>query len=82
MRREISIIIFFFGISLGECKDLYAWGNTKTHPALTEKAVGSDNSAAKIDDYLKTQLGLDEGIETELKYDFPWSIERRTALIL
>lgn len=79
MRREISIIIFFFGISLGECKDLYAWGNIKTHPALTEKAVGHGNSATKIDDYLKIQLGMDDGIETELEYHFLWSLKKRMA---
>lgn len=79
MRRQILIITFFLTISVALCRHLYAWENIKTHPALTEKAVGSDNSAAKIDDYLKTQLGLDEGIETELEYLFLWSLKKRMA---
>jgi len=77
MRRWILTITFFLCVSLGLCEHLYAWENITTHPALTEKAVGSDNSAARIDDYLKSQMGLDGGIETELQYDFPFSLRMR-----
>ena len=78
MRRTI-IATFLLVISLGLSEDLYAWGNIETHPALTEKAVGNDNSATKIDDYLKIQLGMDDGIETELEYLFLWSLKKRMA---
>ena len=48
-------------------------GNKQTHPALTDKTV----AASVIDDYLKTRLGLDDGVATELYWDFSRDIEER-----
>jgi len=48
---------------------LYAWENEFTHPAITEQAV-NDNEA-RVDDYLKTQLGLSDGLSAQLYWDFP-----------
>lgn len=64
MIRWILVTVFFLGVFLVLCKNLYAFDNTATHPALTDKAI----LASQIDDYLKTQLGLVQGIKTGLKY--------------
>ncbi len=64
MRRWI-LIICFLSVALGFRKNVFAFGNKKTHPALTEKAV----AASVLDDYLKTELGIDEGINAEFQYD-------------
>ncbi len=77
MKRQILITMFFLGISLGLFNPLYAWDNILTHPALTCEALQAGNNAANLDDYLKTQLGLDGGIETELYWDFPADIKER-----
>lgn len=77
MKREVLIITFILCMPIGLCKDLYAWGNIATHPAITHEAIRLENSASEIDDYLKTQLGLTDGIETELEYDFPYSLMAR-----
>jgi len=54
---------------------LYAWENRETHPAITEQAVSVNE--ARVDDYLKTQLGLSDGLSTQLYWDFPSDIEGR-----
>ncbi len=71
--RKILIIMLALSIFLSVCEKLYGWGNKKTHPALTDKAI----SASLIDGFLKTQLGLDDGISTELNWDFPTDIKKR-----
>ncbi|MCG7854145.1 MAG: hypothetical protein MIO92_16640, partial [Methanosarcinaceae archaeon] len=73
MRKIHLIVIFSFGIFLGLCELAYSWGNKKTHPALTDKAI----SASVINDYLKTQLDLRDGVTAELKWDFPSHIKER-----
>ena len=64
MRRWI-LIICFLSVALGFCKNVFAFGNKKTHPALTEKAI----AASVLDDYLITELGIDEGINAEFQYN-------------
>ncbi len=66
-----------FGIFLVWSKPLYAYGNILTHPALTDEAIQIDNNPAKLDDYLKIQLGLKDGLNTELEWDFPSGIKER-----
>ena len=77
MKKQVCIMIFFLGIFLGLCNFLYAWDNKKTHPALTYEALQVGNNAAKIDNYLKTQLDLTDGVSTELSWDFPADIKER-----
>ncbi|MFA5239603.1 MAG: hypothetical protein WC476_07860 [Phycisphaerae bacterium] len=62
-------------ITLSLCGNLCAWENKLTHPAITEKAA--TNTASTLDDYLKTQMGLTNGISTQLYWDFPQDIETR-----
>ena len=76
MRRQILITMFFLGISIG-FKPLYAYDNVLTHPALTYEALQTDNNSAKLDDYLKIQLDLKDGLNTELEWDFPADIKER-----
>lgn len=64
MRRWI-LIICFLSVAVGFRKNVFAFGNKKTHPALTEKAV----AASVLDDYLKTELDIDEGINAEFQYN-------------
>jgi len=72
MRLRILTGIFFLTISVVLCKHLYAFENKLTHPALTDKAVKVDNN---IDNYLKTHLGLNDALTTELYWDFPADIK-------
>lgn len=71
MRKHFFSLWLFLGL----CNVSNAWENKLTHPAITERAVNS--SEAKIDDYLKTQLGLSGGLSTQLHWDFPSDIELR-----
>jgi hypothetical protein len=57
------------------CQLLYAWENKVTHPAITKKSVNSNT--AIVDDYLKTQLGLSDGLSTQLYWNFPTDIKNR-----
>ncbi len=54
--------------------DCLAWGNKKTHPTLTAKAVEVNDVA---DSYLKNQLGMSQGLQTRLTWDFPNEIKQR-----
>jgi len=66
----VAVVVF------GWCNRGYAFERC-THKALTEKAVGPGNSAAELHDYLKYQLGLSKGLETELTWTFPKDIKVR-----
>jgi hypothetical protein len=52
---------------------LYAFENQRTHPAITERAA----TESILDGYLKTQIGMNDGINTQLSYDFPSEIQAR-----
>ena len=54
----LSVLLVFNGA-------LFGFGNKATHPAITERAVTSTT----IDDYLKNNLGLSDGLQTELQYN-------------
>lgn len=54
---------------------LYAWDNVKTHPAITTEATNSN--AAQIDNYLKSQMGMADGLSTPLYWNFPSDIKVR-----
>ena len=54
-------------VLLSFCANLYGWGNKKTRPALTDNALGISTA----DSYLKSQIGLDDGILTDLYWNFP-----------
>jgi len=69
MKYKIVILQIF----LIWCNPLYAWENKLTHPAITDEAIGTSS----IDNHLKTQLGLDNGVATDLYWDFPSDIEER-----
>lgn len=71
MKSKIVILQLF----LVSCNSLYAWENKLTHPAITEQAV--NGSASGINDYLKIQLGLIDGLSTQLYWDFPSDIKER-----
>jgi len=73
MRKQIYITIFFLNMFLGLCEYSYGWENKKTHPAITDKAVG----VSSVDSYLKSQIGLDNGILAELYWDFPADMKER-----
>lgn len=59
--KAIIITMFVFAIFYIKQQDAPAWENKLTHPAITQKAM--ERSIA--DDYLKTQLGLSKGLDTE-----------------
>ena len=58
----IAIILLAFG------GDVLGFCNQITHPAITNNAIGE----SAIDDYLKNQLGMINGIQTQLRYQPDW----------
>ncbi len=73
LRRNVSVISFYLLMCLFLCPILYGFGNEFTHPAITEKAI----SSAILNDYLKIQLGFDDGLSAQLYWDFPSDIKER-----
>jgi hypothetical protein len=73
MKGQALTIIFFGSILLWSCEDLYAWENKKTHPAITNEAIDFSN----LDNFLKNQLSLSDGLITELYWNFPPDIKER-----
>ncbi len=65
MKRQIYVKLLILGISLVTCTCLYGWANKSTHPALTEKSIAD----SVLENYLRTQLGIDEGINAEFQYN-------------
>ncbi len=60
---------FVVVVILGCIVQVYAW-SSKTHKALTQKAV-SDNNQSVLDNYLKDGLGMGEGLNSVLMLDEP-----------
>lgn len=75
MKKIALAVIISIGIDLFLNTTIYGWDNRLTHPAITREAINS--SASLIDSYLATQLGLSDGIATELYWDFPADVESR-----
>lgn len=73
MKIRVLLVTIFLGTCLGLCEFIYAWGNEKTHPAITEKAI--NNSI--INNYLRVQLDLTDGLSAKLYWDFPSNIKER-----
>ncbi|MGA2092171.1 MAG: hypothetical protein ABSH16_02025, partial [Sedimentisphaerales bacterium] len=65
--------IIYLVILLGLCHKSYAWENKKTHPAITSKGI----EASIIDDYLKTQMVMKNGVSTQLYWNFNQNIKTR-----
>jgi len=63
MNRRIFILISL-AVSFGLGQPLYSFEKEITHPTLTSKAVG----ASVLDDYLETQMGLAQGLNTQLTF--------------
>jgi hypothetical protein len=47
------------------CDVVFGFGHEVTHPAITSESI----SISALDDYLKNNLGLSYGVQTELQYD-------------
>jgi hypothetical protein len=73
MIRQNLVLTILSVVFILSHQSLYAFENKNTHPALTDKSV----VASIIDDYLKTQVGLGDGINTQLSYNFPSEIQTR-----
>ena len=73
MKNQLVVLLVIFVISILPLQFLYAFENVKTHPVMTERAA----VASTIDSCLKTQMGLTNGINTQLYYDFPSEIQTR-----
>lgn len=71
MKKLLLLICLVILFSLS--KELCGFENKKTHPALTDEAIG----APGIDNYLKTKLGLSGGVSNELYWSFPADIKER-----
>jgi hypothetical protein len=63
----ILLIVIFL------CNSSYAWENIKTHPAITDNGI----TTSIADNYLKTQMGLADGVTTQLFWNFPQDIKIR-----
>jgi len=66
MKRVIKFLLVV-AVVFGWSIQIYAWSG-KTHSALTEKAV-SDSNQPVLDEYLKNQLGIDQGLNCVLLLD-------------
>jgi len=66
---NIICLVVLFGLS----HKLYAWENKLTHPAITGEGI----AVSTIDAYLKTQVGLPDGVSTQLYWNFPQDIKTR-----
>lgn len=73
MKKRIIFTTIFWVNIIVLPQNLHAFENVKTHPAITGRAV----TASTIDDYLKIQIGLNDGINAQLTYDFPSEIKKR-----
>ncbi|MDD5327951.1 MAG: hypothetical protein PHY02_09085 [Phycisphaerae bacterium] len=72
MRKQIVLLAMsLLFICQAEC---LAWGNKKTHPALTAKAVEVSDV---VDNYLKNQLDISDGLQTQLTWNFPADVKER-----
>ena len=67
MNKKLFILSLVMSLCAVQTSNVIAWENEFTHPALTEKTVGRSVLA---EDYLEMQLGMPDGIETELYWDF------------
>jgi hypothetical protein len=68
MRRKCSLTLLIITSIIFAFDDMvFGFGNKATHPALTGRAIGQ-----AVDDYLKNQLGMSNGIQTQLKYQPDW----------
>jgi hypothetical protein len=77
MKSLIKISTVFSAVIILSSQGLYAFENQRTHPAIAERAA--TNTASILDDYLKTQIGLNDGITTQLSYNFPSEIQTRIS---
>jgi len=68
IKRNFTLVVFLI-----VCTPLYAWENRYTHPAITDEAV----NLSGLDNFLKIQLGKDDGFLNELYWDFPSDISER-----
>ncbi|MBN2018600.1 MAG: hypothetical protein JW749_00050 [Sedimentisphaerales bacterium] len=67
-KYEILTNLIIAVIILNFSKIAFGFGNKLTHPALTN----SITEGAVVDSYLKNQLGMSNGIQTQLKYQPDW----------
>jgi len=72
-KRKVHIALLFLFVFVGSLRNSYGWDNKKTHPALTHNALG----ISIADSYIKSQIGLADGMSTELYWDFPADIKER-----
>jgi hypothetical protein len=74
--RTLSRVPFFLLLSVLQVSDVIAWENEFTHTAITKEAVEESVLAGN---YLQTQLGLQEGLDTELELLdwFQYSLDQR-----
>ncbi len=68
MRKLTYIALSFLIINIWLTHSSYGYGNKITHPAITSNAIGE----SAIDSYLKDQLGMSNGLQTQLRYQPEW----------
>ncbi len=66
MKKNVKFL-FVATVIFGWCTQVHAWSG-QTHSALTEKAI-SDSNQTVLDEYLKSQLGIDQGLNCILLLD-------------
>lgn len=66
MKRVIKFLLVV-AVVFGWSIQVYAWSG-KTHGALTEKAIADSNQSV-LDEYLKSQLGIEQGLQCILLLD-------------
>jgi hypothetical protein len=73
LKRNVPVTSFCLLICSSLCPILYAWENVRTHPGITQEAI---NTSA-VDNYLKKQMGLNDGVSFNLHWNFPADVKNR-----
>jgi hypothetical protein len=68
MRKHTNILMIIIMTNIWSIHSSYGFGNKITHPSVTNTVIQS----SVTDDYVKNQLGMVDGMQTQLKYQPDW----------
>ncbi len=73
-KATVILVVSCFGLFC-VCNPAYSWSDVATHAAITDKAI----HLSTMDDYLKNQLGISQGLGAEFQTVFYPALEERMA---
>jgi len=75
MKNSTLLLIVYCSGMFCLCSSAYSWSDVATHAAITEEAV----QISEMDDYLKNQCGIQQGLSAEFQAAFYPALEERMA---